>query len=198
MFANDSVLVSSHEDPVIAVNNLEHDLEIISYYFSCLKLKLNKGKTKVLNIDVKLKKSHMRYFPALKNDGEEIESVDSFCYLGICIDRFLKLDVHLKNCIKKGHSKIYMLGKLRTYMDKESALKLFKSMILPYIEYGNSFLLGFDLCGRTKLQRVQNKGLKVALCKDSRYGTGILHKEAGLASWEVRSLNGTDKTYVQI
>lgn len=187
MFADDSVLVRSELDPVTAVHNLEHDLGVVSNYFSNLKLKLNRSKTKILNFDVKLKKSDLRCFPTLMSDGVEIEAVKSFCYLGIWVDCYLRLNVHLNHCIKKAHHKIYMLSKLRVYMDNASALKLFKSMVLPYIEYGNSFLLGSDKVGRIKLQRVQNKGLKVALRKDSRYSTDILHKEANLATWEVRA-----------
>lgn len=54
----------------------------------------------------------------------------------------------------------------------------------------NSFLLVSDNCKlklNIKIQRVQNKGLKLALNKEMRYDTGILHKEARLASWEVRA-----------
>lgn len=56
-----------------------------------------------------------------------------------------------------------------------------------YIEYGNGFLLGSDLTNRNKLQRAQNRVLKIALNRNSRYSTDILHKEARLASWEVRA-----------
>lgn len=66
------------------------------------------------------------------------------------------------------------------------SLNIFKSMVLPYIEYGNCFLAGSDLVSRNKL-RVQNKGLKIALNRNHRYSTNILHKEARLATWEVRA-----------
>lgn len=72
-------------------------------------------------------------------------------------------------------------------MDKKTALNMFKCMVLPYIEYGNCFLLGSDVLSRKKMQRTQNKGLKMALARDIRYDTNELHKEAGLASWEVRA-----------
>lgn len=97
------------------------------------------------------------------------------------------MDIHLKNCMKRTYSKLYVLGKIRPFLDKTSAVKLFKSMVLPYLEYGNSFLLGSDIIGKKKLQRTQNKGLKVALGREVRYSTNALHKEAGLASWEVRA-----------
>lgn len=60
-----------------------------------------------------------------------------------------------------------MLSKLCVYVDNGSALKLFKSMVLPYLEYGNCFLVGSDLVNRTKLQYAQNRGLKIALNRNS-------------------------------
>lgn len=109
MFADVSVLIKSHANPGTTAS-----------YFSKLKLKLNAGKTKILNIDVKVKKSNM-LFPDLMNNGVVIVSVHSFCYLGMNIDRGLKLDTHLKNYVRRAHSKIYMLRKLSVYMDKLSA-----------------------------------------------------------------------------
>lgn len=150
-------------------------------------MKLNKGKTKVLNIDVKVKRSNPKCFPVLSNDGVIIDTVETFSYLGISIDHSLKMDVHLNNCIRRAYSKIYMLIKLRVYMDKSAALSLYKSMVLPYIEYGNSFLLGSNTASKIKLQRIQNRGLKIALKRERRYSTDILHKEARLATWEVRA-----------
>lgn len=187
MFADDSVLITSHRDPSIAVENLGKDLEYIAKYFASLKLCLNAKKTKNLNIDKKIKKTSVDRFPPLILKGEVIESVGVFNYLGIKIDKELKMKQHLNESIKRAHGKLYMLGKVRRYMDSGTALKLFKCMVLPYIEYGNSFLLGIDAASLCKLQRAQNRGLKVALGRDMRYNTKILHKEANLASWEVRA-----------
>lgn len=60
-------------------------------------------------------------------------------------------------------------------------------MVLPYLEYGNCFLLGSDIVSRHKLQKTQNKGFKMALGRYTRHNTNDLHKEAGLATWEVRA-----------
>lgn len=40
---------------------------------------------------------------------------------------------------------------------------------------------------RRKLQKLQNKSLKKALGRHIRYNTNDLHKEAGLATWEVQA-----------
>lgn len=97
------------------------------------------------------------------------------------------MNQHLNDCIKKSHGKLYMLSKIRCFMNKKTALNLFKCMVLPYIEYGNCLLLGSDLASLCKLQRAQNEGLKVALGHEQRYSTSALHKEARLASWEVQA-----------
>lgn len=187
MFADDSVLIQSSSDPVEAVNKLKRDLTTTSQYFLGLKLKLNKSKTKIMNVDVRTKKGKLAKFPELKLGDVCIETVQRFNYLGFVVDNALKLDSHLRECVKRAQSKIYMLGKLRIYMDKKTALNMFKCMVLPYLEYGNCFLLGSDVVSLKKLQRAQNRGLKVALSRDVRYGTNDLHKEAGLASWEVHA-----------
>lgn len=120
-------------------------------------------------------------------DGDIIEAVPSFSYLAIHIDCHLKMNAHLDNCIWKASGRIYTMSKLRTYIDDKSALKLFKSMVPPYLEYGNSFLVGSNSVSRTKLQRTQNRGLKLALNRDRRCSTNILHRDAHLATWEVRA-----------
>lgn len=75
-----------------------------------------------------------------------IKSADTFSYFGVVIDKHLKMDIHLRNCLKRTYGKLYVLGKIRSRLDKISALNLFKCMVLPYIEYGNSFFVGFRYC----------------------------------------------------
>lgn len=60
-------------------------------------------------------------------------------------------------------------------------------MILPLIEYGNCFLLGCTMAEKTKIQRAQNKGLKIAFNRNRCYSTKQLHKDAKIAPWEVRA-----------
>lgn len=63
MFADDSVLISSHKDPVSACRSLESDILNVSNYFADLKLKLNQSKTKILNIDVRIRNPDPKSFP---------------------------------------------------------------------------------------------------------------------------------------
>lgn len=67
-------------------------------------------------------------------------------------------------------------------LSRKSAVAIFKSMILPLLEYGSCFLLNCNNVERVKIQRIQNKGLKLAYNKDRRFNTRSLHKEARLAT----------------
>lgn len=76
------------------------------------------------------------------------------------------------------------MRKIRNNLDNETALLLFKSMVLPYAEFANCLLLGCIEHDKIRIQRAQNKGLKLALNKNRFYSSKILHKDANLASWE--------------
>lgn len=79
----------------------------------------------------------------------------------------LKHDAHLNSCIKNTSGKLFVLGIVRANMDKKTARNTFKSLVLPYLEYGSGLLLGCNQANRTKLQRIVNQGLKMALKTDT-------------------------------
>lgn len=188
MFADDSVLIQTNDNETKCCNNLEIDLETTSNYFKSLRLGLNPKKTKVMHFDKGFKRKVCLKFPPVHVNGVIIESVSTFKYLGIWIDNCLKFNVHLDACVKSSSHKIYMLRKLRNSLDQRTALTIYKSMILPLVEYGNCFMLGCTKTEITKIQRIQNKGLKIVFLRDRLASTKLLHKDAKLASWEVRAL----------
>lgn len=187
MFADDAVLIQSNPNSETASQNLRQDMITISNYFRQLKLLLNTKKTKVMNFTKYWRKGNTQNFPKIIIDNCEIEEVEDFNYLGITIDKELNFRQHLYKCIKKSNSKLYMLNKIKDYLPIQGALALYKSMVLPYLEYGNIFLLNCSEGDKIKIQRAQNRGLKCVLQKDRRFDTKILHREARLATWEVRA-----------
>lgn len=74
-----------------------------------------------------------------------------------------------------------------------TALVLYKTMILLYLEFGNIFLLNCNNSNLVKIQRVQNRCLKVLLKKERRYDTVLLHRDARLATWKKRALTSAMK-----
>ena len=81
-----------------------------------------------------------------------------------------------------------MLSRIRHCINKKTALAIFKSMILPYLEYGNIFYGTCSEFNKYKLQVIQNNGLKIALNRNVLYNTVDLHIEAKLLPCKYRRL----------
>ena len=60
------------------------------------------------------------------------------------------------------------------------------SKILPYFDYGDIFYINTFVRSRDKLQRLQNRGLKLCLGHHARYDTDLIHVEARVAKLEPR------------
>ena len=124
----------------------------------------------------------------------QLKFVNNFSYLGIVLDNKLQFNDHIKNNIKKAGHKVYMLSRIRQYIDTHTALTIFKAMILPYIEYGNIFNGTCNEAYQHKLQVIQNSGLKIALSRNILYRTVDLHIEAKLLPCKYRRLIMLQKT----
>ena len=47
---------------------------------------------------------------------------------------------HVHEAIRKASHRLYQLCKIRRYINTSSAVSIYKSMILPYMEYGDVFM----------------------------------------------------------
>ena len=75
---------------------------------------------------------------------------------------------HIKRCIKT--HKTFMLSQIRYNSNKETALTIFKTMILPYIEYGNVFHSTYIEEYKGKLQVIK-RSLKITLSRERIFCT---------------------------
>ena len=75
-------------------------------------LELNVSKTKEMLIDFRRKKDND---VCCMIHGEPVERVDEFKYLGTVFDSQLKWDANTENIAKKGHQRIYLLRKLKSF-----------------------------------------------------------------------------------
>lgn len=90
--------------------------------------------------------------------------------------------------MKNVNNKLCMLSKIRRNVNNSTAVIIYKSMVLPYLEFASCFLIGCNQGDKKKLQRLQNRGLKIALNKDRLYGTEQLHIDAKISTWENRAM----------
>lgn len=144
MFADDNALISSGNTPEESASKVETDLNTLHEYFAKLKLNLNITKTKVMHFHKNIRKYNPKYFPTITMNGTYVESVSEFKYLGVLIESSLKFSSQMDANLKKANYKMYLFRKIRPCIDNSTAVTLFKTMLLPYVEFANVFLLGCD------------------------------------------------------
>ena len=119
--------------------------------------------------------------------GKAIQKVPSFKYLGLVLDPTLFFNQQIKNVVKIVTHKMFMLTKIRRYLNNKSMLCIYKSMVLPYFDYtdvvvsnASAFLLG-------KLQSLQKRCMRICLNVQDRNNVNDLHNRAGVAKLGDRS-----------
>ena len=96
-------------------------------------LHLNVSKTKEMCIDFRRNRTVIS--PIVIN-GEPVEQVDSFKYLGVMLDEKLSFTEHVTAVQKKSQQRLHVLRKLRAfYVDPLLLLRLYRSIIEPLLTY---------------------------------------------------------------
>ena len=114
-------------------NNLINNLNILNASFLDLGLKINIGKTKVLNLN-----GDTRILTAGHQLEAGIEWVSSFCYLGSTISSAGNLDAEVKERIKKGTQKIRDLRPVlkSSKLSMRNKKKVINACIFSVVYYG--------------------------------------------------------------
>ena len=73
------------------------------------------------------------------------------------------------------------------------AIKIYKGMILPYFDYGDVVYMGGRKDMLEKLQRLQNRALKICLRVEHRHPTDDLHRQT-----RVKTLYDRRKAHLKI
>jgi hypothetical protein len=95
---------------------------------SCLDL--NVSKTKEMIVDFR-RQGHAH--GAIQIHGEPVEIVHSYKYLGTIFEDTLKWDLNTEAIAKKGHQRLHLLRKLRSFNVDSTILKLFYSSFIESV-----------------------------------------------------------------
>ena len=93
--------------------------------------------------------------------GKKSKSTNSYRYLGIDIDKNLTFQDQFNSMSQKIAYKIWIYRHNRINMDDVTALIIFKTMLLPYFDYGCIFLPALPVKCYKKLQIYCNIALRI-------------------------------------
>jgi hypothetical protein len=167
IFADDTLIAATGKTYREAVAKLNRNLYIVTIWLKANKVKLNVSKTKCLVVTKTKTKQNklsteMKEFPVLIED-DVIEYVNSIKYLGVIIDNNLKFDEYVDYVIKKAAKKISYLGRLSRILSKKTKILIYNCIVAPHFEYCASVLWGTSDVYLSKLQTLQNRGMRSIL-----------------------------------
>ena len=120
--------------------------------------------------------------------GKIVKYVSSHAYLGIILDNTMLLLPLLKSVKKRLTNKVFMLHKIRRYLNFEASLTVYKQMILPIVDYAGFLLMSCNSGDLEDLQIVQNDVLRI--CNRSKLSDKVsivdLHKNCKIIGLKQR------------
>jgi hypothetical protein len=175
LYADDTALYFSSNDPGQIKQCLEEDLSRLKKWFDYNKLTLNVRKTKFMQFSSGQKKNKFSDVQVKINE-EQVERVEIFKYLGLWLDETLNFKEHVCQISKKVNKRLGLLLRIRKNITKDTALMLYKSLILPHLEYCD---VVWDTCSnqlKDSLQKLQNRACKIILKRNRYAHTNEIHQ----------------------
>ena len=102
------------------------------------------------------------------------------------LDSQLNYGLHVSKIISSVTGKLSQFKRMHTFLNTKAAILVYKSMLLPILEYGDVFLCASTAINRRRLQILQNKGLRCALNKGIESSNNDIHYEALLHKLKYR------------
>ena len=129
-FADDNNLYSHGSNLPLILNNLEHDMRNLLYWFKINSLKANPGKFQFMILGKKKRLKH-----SLKIRSITIKHSDEVELLGITIDKALNFKKHIENLCRTAQYKLHALRRIRKYLTLDKAKLLGNAFIGSQFNY---------------------------------------------------------------
>lgn len=168
LFADDTLLYIVGENVCDIVNVVNNELAALQKWLSSNSLSVNTEKTKFM-----LVKSRYNFIDTVNHsgvyiNGKKIEQVKECKYLGVVIDDKLTFSNHATYITGKIARKVNLLSRLKNLLSNWSKLLIYKTIILPHLNYCASILFLLNNSEINNMQKRQNQALR-AILKCNRY-----------------------------
>ena len=94
--------------------------------------------------------------------GNKLKVVNEYKYLGVTIDRLLKLDKQAKKVVGLVKTRLAQLRYVRENTDVKTTIQVYTTMIRPIMEYCGFVMDGAPAWVSPKLQVLQNDAIRIA------------------------------------
>ena len=180
-FADDASQWAVSKNIDLAAEYLQRDLDKLARWCAKWRIKLNPEKTKVIIFSKS--RSAIRAGPALSLYCEILSYYPHIKFLGITFDNRMTFTKHfeeiLERCNQKFHGLRILVSK-KWGPSPEIILQICKQCVRPIFEYGIVSTITVSETVITKIQRVQNSFIRLALRLPKYVSSRLLHEAWGL------------------
>ena len=176
VFADDTVIYTSNRDDAMAMKNMQTDINNLVAWCRKNKLTVNTDKTKFMGFGNKKSFKDAKLYIG----SAPLKKVPVYKYLGVQLDSKLNYECFMKNQMRTVAFRTYQLTKLKRFLSSECLLRIYKAYILPILDYGDILYHTANAKYPDKMQRSQNKALKICLKQDMRTHTVNIHNDANI------------------
>ena len=146
LYADDTTLYASDVSPIALQFVVNRCLSRLSEWFDTNYLLINNAKTQALLI------GPCEYDFDLTFNGSGVTKLPSLRILGVELDSMLNFMEHISSQLKNAYAKTGPLRRIRHIVPMDVMLALYKSFILPHLEYCSPLLLGVGKVQANKIE----------------------------------------------
>jgi len=181
-YADDKVILSVHNDPLIASRNLQSHLNLLSEWYAKWKIKLNNNKS--IHTTFTLRHG---LCPNVTVNNLPIPAFDTVKYLGLNLDKRLTWQNHIrkKRLILNARSRsLKILLSKNKFSSLKTKLQIYKSLLKPIWTYGIQLWGSAKKSNLNKIQAFQNITLRKITNAPPFVSNMTLHKDLGIKTVE--------------
>lgn len=190
LFADDTAVVFQGNTWEEVYRNASYDLSAIKLWFDQNILTMNVSKTKCLPIALRTNAEPPVYLKIklhicgnignLSCNCQNIESVNSYKYLGVILDRKLKYEHHINSLKNKLRKMIFPFVQLSNILNEKEIKMVYCAFVQSVLQYGILAYGGTNKTLISSLSVVQKSIIKAAFQKSRRYPSHLLFTEASI------------------
>ena len=153
MFADDSTLHTAGKDVKEIETRLQKSLTEISAWCKSNSMLIHPQKTKSMLVSTRQKLQNTTDSLSLQLNSTPVEQVHEHRVLGIIIDDQFKWEAHTDNVCKKLSQNIFLLSKLKHFVNTDVLKLFFNAHIKSHVDFASPV---WDMCPQTHLKNVNS------------------------------------------
>lgn len=182
IYADDTAVYAHSFNAQVATKQCQIHCNQISDFARTWKIKINKTKTEHLIFSRKF--TNTKVLEPLNVESVKIrQAASEVSYLGVVMDKRLSFLQHIKSLVNKGHKiirSLYPLLNRNSYLNVNNKKLLYTAVIRPIITYAAPIWCSASKTSFNRIQRIQNKCIRLILSKDRYTRIAELHQQAGI------------------